>query len=95
MAADDYAIVIGVMDYVRDAATFLAKLRATVRVAAAISFPAYESVWRWQRALRYRLRGCPLHFYRRRELDGLIGGAGFASASVERIHRDYFAIVQP
>jgi 2-polyprenyl-3-methyl-5-hydroxy-6-metoxy-1,4-benzoquinol methylase len=90
----DYAIIIGVMDYVADAAAFIEKLKATVRGEAVLSFPAHESVWRWQRAVRYRLRGCPLHFYRRRELDGLTAGAGFASVSIARMYRDYFVLIR-
>jgi cyclopropane fatty-acyl-phospholipid synthase-like methyltransferase len=89
----DYAIVMGVMDYIENSIDFLAKLKKTVRGKAALSFPVAESVWALQRKIRYKLRGCPLYFYRRRQLEKLIECLGFKSFFIERIARDYFVAV--
>ncbi len=91
----DYAIVMGVMDYIGDADAFLDKLMRCVTQKAVLSFPAAESVLRWQRKCRYWLRGCPLRFYRQKEIASLIEDMGVSVSSIERIFRDYFVILSP
>lgn len=91
----DYAIVMGVMDYIANPAGFLRKLRVTVRDKAVLSFPVAESIWAWQRRIRYRLRKCPLFFYRRGELEELLKSCGCSSYVIERIERDYFVMLKP
>jgi len=86
----DYAIVMGVMDYVSDAAAFLGKLKDSFTEKAVISFPVSENIWKWQRKVRYHLRGCPLHFYRRKRLEKLLADTAVASYTVEKADRDYF-----
>ena len=86
----DYAIVMGVMDYVENPKEFLRRLSGAFNKKAALSFPAAESLWAWQRAVRYKLRRCPLYFYERDKLENLIESAGFSNYSIERIKRDYF-----
>lgn len=90
----DYAIVMGVMDYVEDAPRLLGKLNKLVSCRAVISFPVRESIWSLQRAIRYGLRGCPLYFYSRPQLKMLMQSSGFKSFTVERIYRDYFVVAE-
>lgn len=90
----DYAIVMGVMDYIEQPAEFLAKLSKTVRKTAVLSFPVSESIWTIQRKLRYKLRRCPLYYYRRRKLGELMDYSGFASVTIEQIARDYFVVAK-
>ena len=59
----DHVIVMGVMDYVRHAETFLGNLRPLVRQSAAISFPSRHFFRTPIRKLRYYLRNCPVFFY--------------------------------
>jgi len=90
----DYAIVMGVMDYIENPKDFLTKLSKTVSVKAVLSFPIAESIWTLQRKVRYKLRGCPLYFYRRGQLEELMKYSGFKSYSIERIARDYFVVAE-
>ena len=90
----DYAIVMGVMDYVEDAPRLLGKLSELVSCRAVLSFPVRESIWSLQRAIRYGLRGCPLYFYSRPQLKMLMQSSGFKSFTVERIYRDYFVVAE-
>lgn len=91
----DYAIVMGVMDYIENPKDFLAKLSKTVSRKAVLSFPIAESIWTLQRKVRYKLRGCPLYFYQRGQLEKLIKKcSGFKSISIERIARDYFVVAE-
>ena len=86
----DYAIVIGVMDYIEDPLAFLRKLAETFTKTAVVSFPVSENIWKWQRKIRYRMRGCPLYFYDRKKLEELLADIGVASWTIEKIQRDYF-----
>ena len=89
----DYGIVMGVMDYIEDAAEFVGKLSQVIRGKAALSFPVAESIWALQRKIRYRLRKCPLYFYERDQLERLLAASPFATWSISRIRRDYFVVV--
>lgn len=90
----EYAIVMGVMDYIENPKDFLAKLSKTVSEKAVLSFPIAESIWTLQRKVRYKLRGCPLYFYRRGQLEELMEYSGFKAYSIERIARDYFVVAE-
>jgi ubiquinone/menaquinone biosynthesis C-methylase UbiE len=65
----DAAIVMGVMDYIEDAPTFLKALRSVITDSAAISFPSTHWFRTPFRKVRYRLRRCPVRFYREREIE--------------------------
>ena len=86
----DYAIVMGVMDYVENPKDFLAKLSKIVHQKAVLSFPVAENIWTLQRKIRYKIKGCPLYFYQRGQLEQLMECSKFKSYSIERIARDYF-----
>ncbi len=90
----EYAIVMGVMDYIENPKDFLTKLSKTVSEKAVLSFPIAESKWTLQRKVRYKLRGCPLHFYRRRQLEKLMECSGFRDFLIEQIARDYFVVAE-
>ena len=90
----DYALIMGVMDYVENPKEFLAKLGQVVDKKAVLSFPIAESMWTIQRKLRYNIRGCPLYFYRRKEVGELIEYSAFKSYSIERIARDYLVVAE-
>lgn len=90
----DFGIVIGVMDYIKDAEIFLDKLARVVRRKAVLSFPVSESALAFQRKLRYRFRGCPLFLYGRKEVEHLAQVSPFQKYTIERIQRDYFVTVE-
>jgi len=91
----DYVIAMGLMDYIAGPEAFLRKMRGAIEKKAVISFPVAESVWALQRKVRYWIRKCPLYFYRYRDLERLLSAVGFSKYSIERIHRDYFVVVEP
>ena len=93
-AVFDYAIVMGVMDYIDNPGEFLRRLSGLVTKRAVFSFPAAESVWSFQRKIRYRLRGCPLYLYGRDRLEALMRESGFRTCSIDRIARDYFVCAE-
>lgn len=90
----DYGIVMGLMDYIEDAQSFLDKLACVVLQKAVLSFPVAESTLAFQRKVRYRLRGCPLFLYRREQLEHLLKNSPFSKTAITRIERDYFVTVE-
>ena len=81
----DYAIVMGVMDYIEDAAGFLAALHPLVQRSAAISFPSKHWFRTPIRKLRYRLRRCPVYFYDESDIRRMVSQAGFSGVDLRKI----------
>ena len=81
----DYAIVMGVMDYVAEAQTFLNALRPLVKRLAVVSFPSIHWFRSPFRKLRYRLRRCPLYFYDAARIHGVCSVAGFTDVRIQKI----------
>lgn len=59
----DFAIVMGVMDYVEDKSNFINRLSEVVNEKAVVSFPSRHWFRSPVRKIRYNLRNCPLWFY--------------------------------
>jgi SAM-dependent methyltransferase len=68
----DYAIVMGVMDYISDPLIFLTKLRDIITRGAVISFPSTHWFRTPVRKIRYMLRRCPVYFYTENQIQVLL-----------------------
>jgi len=98
LKAHDHAIVMGVMDYIAEANTFLAALRPLVKVSAVVSFPSRHWLRTPLRAARYYVRRCPVYFYAEREIGALCAAAGFGAITIQKIPgagMDYHVCLQP
>lgn len=89
----DYAVVMGVMDYIEKPHDLIAKVMELTSRVAVFSFPAADDLLAWQRRLRYRFR-CPLFMYREPELRALFEDVGTKDVTIERLARDYFVTVR-
>jgi cyclopropane fatty-acyl-phospholipid synthase-like methyltransferase len=81
----DVSFGIGLFDYIRDPLPVLRKMRAVTTDKAIMAFPRF---WTWRaplRKLRLMLKGCPVFFYTRSRIDGLLQEAGFARWEVTRV----------
>jgi ubiquinone/menaquinone biosynthesis C-methylase UbiE len=88
----DVTLAVGLFDYVADCAPFLRKMRRVSRVKVVATFPRR---WTWRaplRKLRLALRGCPVFFFTRLQVERLLAQAGFSRFTVERIGKIYFAV---
>jgi len=81
----NFAIVMGVMDYVDDPAAFLKGLRNAVTEAAVLSFPSRHWFRTPARKVRYRLRNCPLYFYDEQRIRELLTAAGFSRVEITKL----------
>jgi ubiquinone/menaquinone biosynthesis C-methylase UbiE len=78
----DIAVACGVFDYVEDAHTFLSHMGKFATRVVYGSFPGWTLVRTPLRKIRYALRGCPTHFYRRRELIELFESVAFGDVRI-------------
>ena len=81
----DFALVMGVMDYVPDPLTFLTALAGQVRRRAVLSFPSTHWFRTPLRKARYFIKRCPVYFYRRDQIESQMTGAGFQNVAVTEI----------
>lgn len=81
----DFAIVMGVMDYVEDSEAFLKALRPLVKRLAVVSFPSEHWFRTPFRKLRYRLRQCPVYFYDESGIRRSATAAGFTDVRIQKI----------
>lgn len=94
----DFAIVMGVMDYVENPQAFLKALRPLVKRLAVVSFPSEHWFRTPFRKLRYRLRQCPVYFYNEPGIRTLGTSAGFSDVRIQKIPgagMDYHVRLQP
>ena len=83
----DHAIVMGVMDYVENAGTFLTALRPLVRRTAVLSFPGRHWLRGPLRQYRYQVLGrCAVHNYEEAAIRDACLRAGFRQVSIRRLN---------
>ncbi|HSD59382.1 MAG TPA: class I SAM-dependent methyltransferase [Burkholderiales bacterium] len=88
----DCTVVMGFMDYMRDADSVVRRVLELTAGRAFFSFPADGGILAWQRKLRYRSR-CELFMYNRAQLDALFGKLAPGRHAIEPIGRDFFVTV--
>jgi len=94
----DLAIVMGVLDYVEDAESFLRAMKPLIGVAAAVSFPSHHWFRGPVRRFRYRLRRCPLFLYDAAQIETLARSAGYTGVDIVKIPgagMDYHVCLTP
>jgi ubiquinone/menaquinone biosynthesis C-methylase UbiE len=89
----DFAIVMGVTDYLTDVPSFLKGLRSVVTQGAVISFPSIHWFRTPFREFRYKLRSCPVYLYETSQIETLLQNAGIKNYRITKIPgagMDYF-----
>jgi SAM-dependent methyltransferase len=81
----DMVVALGVFDYVERAEDFLRHMSEFADRVIYGSFPGWTLVRSPLRKIRYALRGCPTHFYRRAELASLFDTVGFGTAGFKPV----------
>jgi hypothetical protein len=94
----DFAIIMGVLDYVPDPVAFFRGLRSVLTGRAAVSFPSKHWFRTPVRKIRYKLRSCPVYFYDERQIRSIGREAGFGTVEIEKIEgagMDYHVCLAP
>ena len=90
--AFDICIGMGVLDYIKNPLPTLTRIRGLTREKAFLSFPV---LWSWRtlpRKLRLGLNRCPVYFYTRRRIYGLLTDAEFKRIIIKKMGPMYFVI---
>lgn len=94
----DFAIIMGVLDYVADPVTFFRGLRGILTGTAAVSFPSQHWFRTPIRKVRYKLRNCPVYFYTEQRIRSIGKEAGFGTVDIIKIPgagMDYHVCLSP
>lgn len=89
----DYAVLMGIMDYIEEPSPFLEKVFSITTEKVVISFPRDGGILAWQRKMRYRNR-CPLFMYTEADIKDIFKAAGLPNPKLRYIGRDIFATVE-
>jgi len=81
----DYAVVMGVMDYISDPLSFLSSLCNIITEGAVISFPSTHWFRTPFRKVRYMIRKCPVFFYTENQIQGLLKEVGVEHYTIAKI----------
>ena len=91
----DYVYAMGVLDYVSDPLSFVAKMHALSRKKTMISFPRRGGFVQWMRKQVFRwIKKCPVYFYTEQDVRNLAEKVGATRFSVELLAKDYFLILE-
>jgi 2-polyprenyl-3-methyl-5-hydroxy-6-metoxy-1,4-benzoquinol methylase len=82
----DIVIAMGFFDYIAEPLPVLKKIASLTRRVFLASFPRKSPVWSWQRALRYKLKKCPIYYYSRQSLTELYESASLEVELIEISH---------
>ena len=85
----DLVAALGVFDYVEHAEGFLRHMAAFTDGVVYGSFPGWTLVRTPLRKIRYKLRGCPTHFYRRHEIVDLFDKVAFGPVELQPVPSGY------
>jgi 2-polyprenyl-3-methyl-5-hydroxy-6-metoxy-1,4-benzoquinol methylase len=81
----DVSFGIGLFDYISDPLPVLRRMRELTRDKTVTAFPR---LWTWRapvRKARLSMRGCPVYFYTKADIDRLMRDAGFSRWEVTRV----------
>jgi 2-polyprenyl-3-methyl-5-hydroxy-6-metoxy-1,4-benzoquinol methylase len=92
----DYAIAMGVMDYVDPPVEFVRGLRKCAKTAM-VSVPTPHWFRTPVRKIRYKLKKCPVFFYTRQQVEDMFRQAGFEDIRILKIPgagMDFFVVAR-
>jgi len=92
------SLAIGVMDYVSDPVSLISKMIDVTTEKLIMSFPSKSTYRMAIRKIRYRLRGCPLYFYNKSDIEKILSKCNVKDYSIKKLSGsdnsgDYFVVV--
>ncbi len=87
----DMVVACGVFDYAPDAEALLSKMASHANRMIYGSFPGWTMIRSPLRKIRYALRGCPTHFYRRSRIKQLFDRVGFGPPLIKFVPSGHLA----
>lgn len=84
-ATFDISIIVGVFDYIESPQPFLHKAAAAARKSVIVTFPRAGTVRSCLRRCRLSLKGCPVYFYTKQDIEKLSDACGLLVKHYEKI----------
>lgn len=78
----DHAVALGVLDYVAEPIPLLAKMASLAKKTVIASFPGWSAIRAPLRKLRYAMRGCPVYFYSKTDVQRTFTQAGMSHVKI-------------
>ena len=85
----DICLGIGFFDYIEHPGAFLERIYRLGASHAVFSFPKRWTLRTPTRWVRLNMNNCPVYFYGKSEVDGLLREAGWTSFEIHSLSRDY------
>ena len=89
----DAVLSLGVVEYIEDPGPFVRKMHDLSKKKVVFSLPVKWNILTPQRAIRYKLRNCPLWFYSESEISGFLREQGMDRFEIHNLGRDYLVVV--
>lgn len=89
----DAVLSVGVVEYIKEPGPFVRKMFDLAKKKVIFSLPVKWHLLTPQRALRYRLRNCPLWFYSRFQISGFLKAHGMDRFRIHDLGRDFLIVV--
>ena len=87
----DICLGMGFFDYIKDPGAFLERIYRLGASQTVFSFPIRWTLRTPTRWLRLNMNNCPVYFYGKSQVDGLLRQAGWTSVEIHSLSRDYLA----
>ena len=87
----DICLGIGFFDYIKDPGAFLERIYRLGAPQTVFSFPIRWTLRTPTRWLRLNMNNCPVYFYGKGQVDGMLRQAGWTSVEIHSLSRDYLA----
>jgi len=90
-----HAFAMGVMDYIEAPVAFVRKAMQVSNVSVMLSFPSAGGPVQWGRKhYFFKIKKCPVYFYRRQDIQRIAKEAGAKEFTIEKLAKDYFLTIQ-
>lgn len=86
------SIGVGLFDYIKDPLPLMKKIRSVTAEKAILTFPNRKTLRAPIRKIRLGLRGCPVYFYTRSDIDELVAAAGFSDHKTQLVGNIFFTV---
>lgn len=88
--AFDISLAIGVFDYIEKPMPFLARMRQLTLEKVIMTFPNKRTLRRPIRKIRLAIKGCPVYFFSRREIEHMLISCAYHNITIRAVGKIFF-----
>ena len=88
--AFDISLAIGLFDYIDNPEPYLLKTQGLTLEKAIMTFPNKHTFRRPMRKMRLAIKGCPVYFFSRREIEDMLVSSGYQDITIRAVGKIFF-----